>query len=114
LKGGACRACGALSFPRAEVCAECLSLDVEDRLLSEEGELYSSSRVHMAPKGWDVPYVIGYVDLPEGLRVLAHIDDSHRDPRIGAKLRLSEGRVGVAPDGEVLTSYIFVPLEGAP
>jgi uncharacterized OB-fold protein len=113
LMGGACRACGALSFPKAQVCAECLSLDIGDRALSSEGELYSFSRVHMAPKGWDVPYVIGYVDLPEGLRVLAHIDESHGAPRISGKVRLGEGRVGSDANGDVLTSYVFAPYDGA-
>ncbi|MDB5643148.1 MAG: bnsA [Hyphomicrobiales bacterium] len=113
LKGGACRVCQALSFPKAQVCAECLSLEIDDRALSAQGELYAFSRVHMAPQGWDVPYIIGYVDLPEGLRVLAHIDEANGAPRIGDTVRLGEGRVGTDAKGGALTSYVFAPVNGA-
>lgn len=113
LRGGACRACGALSFPKADVCAECLSLDIESKALSSEGVLYAWSRVHMAPAHWNTPYALGYVDLPEGLRVLAHLDETQGAPRIGARMHLAEGRVGVASDGAVLTTYMFSPISGA-
>ena len=36
-------------------------------------DLYTWSVVHVAPKGWNVPYIAGYVDLPESVRVFAHI-----------------------------------------
>jgi uncharacterized OB-fold protein len=112
LRGGRCAECGALSFPKAQVCTECLSLDVQDAALSNEGVLYSYSRVHLAPKGWDLPYVLGYVDLPEGVRVLSHIDDKKIAPVVGARVRLGERRVGVAEDGVVQTTYVFSPIEG--
>ena len=112
LRGGRCGECGALSFPKAQVCTECLSLDIQDAILSNEGVLYSYSRVHLAPKGWDLPYVLGYVDLPEGVRVLAHIDDKKSAPVVGARVRMREGRVGVSEDGVVQTTYVFSPIEG--
>ncbi|MFG1266087.1 Zn-ribbon domain-containing OB-fold protein [Xanthobacter aminoxidans] len=109
LKGGRCRACGALSFPKAAVCTECLSLDVETVRLPDEGRLYSYSIVHQAPKGWDVPYVLGYVDLPDGVRVLAHIDAPPASIAIDQKVRLSVGVVGAGPDGAPLSTYTFTP-----
>jgi uncharacterized OB-fold protein len=112
LKGGRCKSCGALSFPKGQVCTQCLSLEIDDKILSGEGELYSYSRVHMAPKGWDVPYTIGYVDLPEGIRIFAHIDESAGRAQIGARVRLGQGRVGTAQDGAILKSYLFAPVAG--
>ena len=112
LKGGCCKSCGALSFPKGQVCTQCLSLEIDDKILSGEGELYSYSRVHMAPKGWDVPYTIGYVDLPEGIRIFAHIDESAGRAQIGARVRLGQGRVGTAQDGAILKSYLFAPVAG--
>lgn len=109
LCGGRCAACGALSFPRAEVCTECLSTDVETVALPGEGRLYSYSVVHQAPKGWDVPYVLGYVDLPDGLRVLAHIDAPPAAVAIDQKVRLSLGVVGADAEGAPLSTYTFVP-----
>ena len=112
LRGSRCRACGALAFPRAQVCAECLSLDVEDHQLPNEGTLYSFARVHQAPAGWDVPYFLGYIDLPDGLRVLAHLDDSAHSLSIGAQMRLTSGRVGQDANGQAMFSYVFAPIDG--
>jgi uncharacterized OB-fold protein len=112
LKGGCCKSCGALSFPKGQVCTQCLSLEIDDKILSGEGELYSYSRVHMAPKGWDVPYTVGYVDLAEGIRIFAHIDESASSVQIGGRVWLGEGRVGTAPDGAILKSYLFATVAG--
>jgi uncharacterized OB-fold protein len=57
---GKCPNCGALSFPRADVCAKCLAELVEAIELSSEGMLYSFKVVHQVP-GWNVPNGIGYV-----------------------------------------------------
>ena len=126
LIAGRCKACGATSFPKAAVCTDCLSLDIATTHLGREGVLYSFSVVHQAPKGWTVPYTLGYVDLPEGIRVLAHIACAPLDgspaarpdqpgaragePAIDQKVRLATGRVGTGPAGEPLMSYVFTPL----
>lgn len=109
LAGGRCKACAALSFPRAEVCTECLSLEVEEAALSSEGRLYSFSVVHQAPKGWKVPYALGYVDLPEGVRVLAHIDAPLDAIAIDQSVKLSFGVVATDVSGADLSTYTFVP-----
>lgn len=109
LVGGRCKTCGALSFPRADVCTECLSLDVETVYLSSEGQLYSYSVVHQAPQGWKVPYTLGYIDLPEGIRVLAHIDASPEAVVIDKKYRLSLDTVATDNTGAELSTYTFIP-----
>ena len=108
LLAGCCKACGSLSFPRAQVCTECLSEDIGYQHLSQHGVLYSFTVVHQAPTGWTVPYVLGYVDLPEGIRVLAHLE-SRRGPAlaIDQKVRLKLGQVGTSADGAPLVSYVF-------
>lgn len=111
LVGGRCTPCRALSFPRAIVCSECLGQDISKAQLAREGVLYSYSVVHAAPRGWTVPYVLGYVDLADGIRVLAHIEGAREAVRIDAKLRLGTGRVGTDPTGAPLMSYVFIPLE---
>ena len=104
LIAGKCKACGALSFPKAPVCAACLGDDIGTTPLASEGKLYSFATVHAAPKSWNVPYHLGYVDLTDGIRVLAHIEG---EPRIDSAVRLGLGRVGTAPDGTPLMSYVF-------
>ena len=110
LIGGRCRQCGAMSFPHAAVCANCLSEDIETVELAHEGRLYSYSVVHQAPKGWTVPYALGYVDLANDIRVLAHIDAPADKLSIDMPLRLSTGVVGADASGRPLLSYTFTPV----
>lgn len=110
LIAGKCKACGALSFPKAVVCPACLSQDIAATHLASQGSLYSFATVHQAPKNWIVPYHLGYVDLADGIRVLAHIEGT---PRIEAKVKLGVGRVGTAADGTSLMSYVFTDTDGA-
>jgi uncharacterized OB-fold protein len=108
LLGGRCRACEDLSFPRAAVCTNCLSEDIETVDLPEQGTLYSYSIVHQAPKGWNVPYVLGYVDLPNTVRVFAHIDVPHADLTVDMKVKLSIGVVGTDAAGAPRSTYTFI------
>jgi uncharacterized OB-fold protein len=74
LTGGRCSGCGQFVFPTRAFCPACLTETVAPAPLTPSGSLYSYSVVHIAPQGWQVPYVVGYVDLPEGVRVFAHIE----------------------------------------
>ena len=110
LIGGRCKTCQAESFPRASLCTECLCEEVEAVELPHEGTLYSYSVVHQAPKGWKVPYVLGYVDLADNVRVLAHIDAPAKAIAIDMPLKLGIGVVGSDPAGAELLSYTFIPV----
>ena len=110
LVGGRCCACGARSFPKALVCSGCLSEEVESVTLASEGTLYSFAAVHAAPPGWRLPYVLGYVDLPDNVRVLAHIAAAPEELRIDMPVHLSVGEVGADPAGRPLLTYTFTPV----
>ncbi len=107
LMAGKCADCGALRFPAAAVCGQCLSENMTTTHLSSAGVLYASAVVHQAPKGWDLPYTLGYVDLPEGIRVLAHIAG---DVAFDQTVELRLGRVGTDENGEAVMSYVFAPV----
>ena len=109
LTGGRCRACGTRSFPRAPVCTHCLSEDIEACTVGDRGTLYSYSIVHQAPKGWAVPYALGYIDLPDDVRVLAHLDVAASAVKIDMPMKLSVGVVGTDAAGSPLMSYTFAP-----
>ena len=109
LIGLECIDCGARAFPPAPVCPECMSENVSDIALSGSGTLYTWSVVHVAPKGWRVPYVAGYVDLPDGVRVFAHIVDTlASDLEMDMEVTLTTAILGENEDGP-LESYAFVP-----
>ena len=75
--------------------------------LACEGTLYSYSVVHQAPKGWIVPYALGYIDLADNVRVLAHIDVAQEKIAIDMPLHLAVGVVGADSSGAPLSSYTF-------
>jgi uncharacterized OB-fold protein len=80
--------CGYRNFPPTALCPGCLSERVRREQLSPRGTLYSwtTNRVGEADA------FVGYVDLPEGLRVFARIllaaDTSQ--PQCGMSVRLKE------------------------
>lgn len=79
LRGVECRDCGMRVFPVTEVCPGCLSSSLKSLPLAGEGRLYSYTTVHVAPPGWQTPYVVGYVDLPEGVRLFGKVQAKDPD-----------------------------------
>lgn len=73
-----CGACGALRhYPRA-LCPNCLSDQVEWLRCSGRGTVYTFTVTHQnqAPGFRDaLPYVLAYVELEEGVRMLTNIVD---------------------------------------
>ncbi len=111
LIGTECGDCGTKVFPPVHVCPECMSENIAETELSMEGTLYSWSVVHVAPKEWKVPYVAGYVDLTDGVRVFAHIVGA--DPaalEMDMPVGLTTAVLGEDGNGPV-ESYAFTPKQ---
>ena len=71
-----CRACAALRYYPRALCPSCLSDEIEWVLSSGRGSVYTYSVTHQnqAPGFRDeVPYVIAYVQLDEGVRLLTNL-----------------------------------------
>ena len=112
LKGGLCALCQATAFPPLQVCPKCGSFDVHPTSLSREGVVYSYTIVRQAPAGVAVPYVLGYVDLPEGVRVLTQIDVKDVGlVRIGMPVVLELHVISTDVDGSDLAGFRFVPAD---
>ena len=112
LVGTRCNDCGTSIFPLVPVCPECMSENIADTDLATEGTLYSWSVVHVAPKGWNVPYIAGYVDLADNVRVFAHIADA--DPatlEMDMAVTLTTALLG-DDNGAPVESYAFTPKQG--
>jgi uncharacterized OB-fold protein len=111
LVGVQCAGCQTKVFPPVPVCPECMSEDIDRIDLSSDGSLYSWSVVHVAPKGWNVPYIAGYVDLPDDVRVFAHITGA--DPgslEMDMAVTLTTAVLG-DKDGAAVESYAFTPKQ---
>lgn len=78
LIGSRCTSCGEVTFPKKSRCPSCCKDTVEEILLSTRGTLYAFTNVnHGGPGGYKgpIPYGVGKVQLPEGVRVLSHLTE---------------------------------------
>lgn len=109
LLGSNCDSCGALAFPPRRVCASCGSANLRRVRLGGTGRLYTYAIVRQAPKEFATPYVIGYVDLDEGVRVFTRvITASEQDLRLGMRMSLRAAPLPSAGGGHMI-AYAFVP-----
>ena len=71
-----CLDCGVVQHRPRGICASCLSSDIEHFVASGRGHVYSFTVTHQnnMPGFRDAcPYVLAYVELEEGPRLLTHI-----------------------------------------
>jgi len=95
-----CENCGELFFPPRSHCPECLGDGFAWEELSGRGFLYSWTELSFALPEFDTPFLLGLVDLAEGVgRVTAKISGETADKLfIGMPLiiRISNPRDGMA------------------
>jgi uncharacterized OB-fold protein len=103
-----CATCGKHAFPPAALCDVCGRSDaLGPATVGGVGTLYSFAEIHVAPAGFSTPYVIGYVDFPEDVRVLGHIEHPARDLHLGDRLAVGLGVIRRTPAGRAVVSYTF-------
>ena len=112
LLGAKCANCGSTLFPRAGSCTYCATEDPEPVELSRRGTLWSWTAVTAPPPGYqgEVPFGIGIVELPEGVRVITRLTES--DPSALTAGQAMECRVVTLhtdTDGNDVVTYAFAP-----
>jgi uncharacterized OB-fold protein len=75
LLAGRCRDCAEVTFPYSPRCVAC-GAPAEPIMLSAEGTVFESTTVYSPAPGFTAPYVVGYVDLPEGVRLFCPLRTS--------------------------------------
>lgn len=68
-----CEDCDQRVFPPAAVCPHCMGERMRDLPLAGQGRLYSFTVIRQAVPDFAVPFAVGFVDMPEGVRVFSHI-----------------------------------------
>jgi uncharacterized OB-fold protein len=94
-----CSRCGALRYFPAPLCPACLSADSAFAAMSGKATLYAFTTVHRAPTAAlakETPYTIAFVELAEGPRVMARLEDI---PSAGAKIGDPVTFAGVGDSG---------------
>jgi uncharacterized OB-fold protein len=112
LIGNKCKFCKEYFFPKRVLCPNCLKEEgLEDVLLSHRGRLYTYCIVKAAPLGFSAPYAVGYVDLPEGLRIFSPLTvDNEEELQIGMDLELFVDKIREDETGKTVYGYRFRPF----
>ena len=109
LVGCRCKQCGKIVYPCREVCLNCMGKDMEKLNLSSHGKLYSFTIVHMPSEHFEPPYAIGWIELPEGIKVFSQIRGWQEQPlEIDMDMELSVEKLWDEAEKEVI-GYIFRP-----
>ncbi len=121
LLGGRCGACGTVVFPAQDGCPRCGERGMAVTELGRRGTLWTWTTQDFLPKApYAGPeteadfagYLVGYVELPDGVRVVTRLVDVDRaDVRIGMELELVLFRFTVDADGTEVVAYAFRPVE---
>jgi uncharacterized OB-fold protein len=118
LVGHTCSDCGELFFPIKEngICTYCHSKNLNEVALSTKGKVHTFTVVEMRPPGGyyrgEVPYAIGFVELPEGIRVETLFTDC--DPEeiaVGMEVEMIIDVLHEDDEGNEILAYKFRPAE---
>lgn len=106
LVGSKCARCADIRFPAAHACPSCHAAgeDLVPVILSDEGVVTTCCRIDRAPKAFKAPYLVGYVQLPEGPRILCQLDSAVLEPKdvIGKRCKLEVAALFIRDDEDVL------------
>ena len=81
---------------------------VETVKFSRTGVVYAFTQGERMPAHYPQRYVLGKVDLPEGVRILTQIEEAG-ELRIGNEVALGIGPLFVTSGGEEVWGYWFRP-----
>jgi uncharacterized OB-fold protein len=90
LRGARSASSGVEAFPARETCPETGAADMAPALFGPDAVLYSFSTVHVSARR-EVPYTVGYIDFPSGLRAFAHVRAAPEALRCDMAVRLRAG-----------------------
>ncbi|EFK07913.1 conserved hypothetical protein, partial [delta proteobacterium NaphS2] len=107
LKGYKCQKCGQLDFPKLNLCTNCWGTEFDVVPLSTKGKLYSVSDLFIGPPGMKMPYAVGYIDLPEDIRIFAQLEGEVGSFKCDEEVELTTGQIRTNRDGLPITSYKF-------
>jgi uncharacterized OB-fold protein len=111
LKGYRCKSCGQLDFPKLDTCPNCWGKEYEMVPLSRRGILYSFSDIYIGSPLVKTPYIFGYIDLPENLRIFAQLEGEVGSFKCDDEVEVTTGVISMNNDGLPITSYKFKKAE---
>ena len=118
LRGSRCGACGETTFPAQRGCPSCTAQGCDEVELSPRGTLYTWTIQRFPPPvpyAGDtenfVPYAVGYIELPEGVRVESRLTESDASRlAIGMEMELAIEPFAVDDEGREVVTFAFAPV----
>lgn len=111
LVGWKCKSCGMVFFPYKSICIRCYGGDVEEFELSKKGKLFTFTIVFIPSKNFRPPYAVGYVELPEGIRIFSQIKDWEKyDLKAEMEMEMIVDTLWENSDGTRIIGYKFKPI----
>lgn len=116
LRAQQCADCGKMAFPCKRVCPACFGEDLDERVLGTSGTLHTWTETHLGAPHLPSPYLLGFVDLPEGIRLMSLLVDC--DPweevlRVELPMEMTMRPLMKDANGEDLYTYMFTPAKNA-
>lgn len=120
LVGGRCSGCATVTFPRLDGCPKCGSAAVEETPLSRRGTLWTWTTQGFLPKrpyvGTETdetftPWLLGYVQLPEGVMVESPLVDTDVEHvEIGQAMELTSVEMATSDERGGVRTFAFRPV----
>jgi uncharacterized protein len=119
LIGSKCTSCGTYFFPKSSYCnnAYCSKGEIKEVTFGTRGKVYSYTIQYYAPPApykWEgefKPYAIGYIDLPEGIRVLGQLTGCKlEDVKIGMDVELVAEKQFSDAEGNEYITWKYKPV----
>jgi len=121
LLGSRCRQCGEFAFPAQPDCRNCCSRETEQVELGDRGVLWTWTVQSFMPKPpyhsdetaeTFVPYGVGYVEMPGGIRVEARLRENTPEAlRIGMPMQLRIDPFRTDDNGDQIMMFSFEKAE---
>jgi uncharacterized OB-fold protein len=110
LLGSRCEECGFKAFPARKICPGCYSDKQGSTVLSRRGKIHSFTRIFIKSAAIaEIPYIVGYVLLEDGITVPARLLSSGDNLKIGLPVVLAGKITGQESSGEEADAYSFRP-----
>jgi uncharacterized OB-fold protein len=89
-----------------------MGTDVKPIKLNRDGKLYTYTTVYMASEHFPPPYTVGWIELPEDVRIFSQIRGWQEHPlKIGMDMRMYIETLWQDEDREVI-GFVFRPVTG--
>ena len=116
IMGSKCKRCGALGLPPRPICASCFGNEMEWIQMKGTGKLAAFTSIVVAPpymvkEGFDRnnPYVVGVVELDEGVKAVARIvgvdPKNPRQIKVGTPLKAEYPDKGVGSRRQAFLTF---------